>query len=195
MTTRRADRRVERTRSALLQAFVGLLLTADFETISVAGIVARANVGRSTFYNHFRSRDDILAASLSFPSLPLSRIAAGDADSESLLQLLAHFHGQRRLVRVLASGSLRRLWVGRLAEMIEPHLSARMQRLRGRSLLPIPLVALEIAEIQIALVVQWLDSRVPIAPEAVAEAIVVLTQVAVAALLGVRGDVGKHASA
>src|ERR1039458_6052583 len=74
MPSLRADRRIERTRQALMRALVDLLLSEDLESITIASIVARADVGRSTFYTHFRGRDDILKASLSFPSAPLARI-------------------------------------------------------------------------------------------------------------------------
>jgi AcrR family transcriptional regulator len=192
MATRRADRRVERTRTALMQAFVGMLLAENLESISVAGIVARANVGRSTFYTHFRGRDDILKASLSVPSLPLARAATEEVAPAALVPLLAHFRAQRRLVRVFASAPLRRLWVRRLTELIEPALSLRARHLAARPLLPIALVAAEIAELQIALIVQWLEGRSPAAPEAVAEAIVALTRAAVAALLGQPSTAPAH---
>jgi|BarGraIncu00222A_1022003.scaffolds.fasta_scaffold10853_3 AcrR family transcriptional regulator len=183
MTTRRADRRVDRTRSALLRAFVGLLLSEDVEKITVAGIVERANVGRSTFYTHFRSRDDLLKASLLLPSLPLARAVTQDVGPDSLLPLLAHFQQQRRLARAFTTGSLRQLWVRRLTELIEPDLSALARRLRARPLLPIALVSVQIAELQIALVVQWLASHAPPPPEAVAEALIALTRAAFVALL------------
>ena len=52
------DRRIQRTRSALLQAFVSLLLEPRrYDQIKVGDIVERANVGRSTFYEHFRNKD------------------------------------------------------------------------------------------------------------------------------------------
>lgn len=170
-----------------MRAFVDLLFTEEFESISVATIVARANVGRSTFYTHFRSREDILKASLTFPSTPLAGIVAGRVDASSLLPLLAHFRAQQRLARAFSSGSLRRQWVRRLAELVEPALARLARRVQGRAVLPLSLVSLAIAELQIGLVVHWLASHEPARPEALAEALITATRAAVAALLRCNG--------
>ena len=183
MATPRPDRRIERTRAALLQALVGLLLDDGVESITVAAVAARANVGRSTFYTHFRSRDDILRASLTMPSLPLAGIVTKAVDPGALLPLLDHFRQQRRLVRAFADGSLRKLWVRCLADLIERDLAPIARRLRVRPLLPIPLVAVQVAELQIALVVHGLSSREPLAPEALAEALIAVTRATVGSLL------------
>lgn len=58
------DRRVRRTRTALYDALVRLIRQGDFDQITVDDILAEADVGRSTFYAHFRSKDDLLARSL-----------------------------------------------------------------------------------------------------------------------------------
>jgi AcrR family transcriptional regulator len=184
MSAPRIDRRIERTRQALLRAFIDLLLNEDIEKVTIAAIVARANVGRSTFYTHFRGRDDILKASLSFPSVPLAALVDEAGDSAALILLLEHFCRQRRLARAFAEGSLRRLWVRRLAELIEPALSQRVRRLRARPLLAISLVALAVADAQIALVVHWLASRDPAPAQVMADALAAVTRATVAALLG-----------
>lgn len=56
------DRRALRTRQALHQALIGLILERDYDGISVADITQAANVGRSTFYAHFTDKDDLLRA-------------------------------------------------------------------------------------------------------------------------------------
>lgn len=58
------DRRVRRTRTALFDALVALIRERDYETITVEDVLRRANVGRSTFYAHFTSKDDLLEKSL-----------------------------------------------------------------------------------------------------------------------------------
>lgn len=54
------DRRVLRTRHALGTALMELMLAHDFDDISVQQILDRADVGRATFYAHFRNKDDLL---------------------------------------------------------------------------------------------------------------------------------------
>lgn len=58
------DRRVRRTERHLGDALVGLLHEKPYESIAVKEILARANVGRSTFYAHFRGKDELLANEL-----------------------------------------------------------------------------------------------------------------------------------
>jgi AcrR family transcriptional regulator len=53
------DRRVLRTRDTLGDALVELMLEKDFDEISVQEVLDRAGVGRSTFYVHYRDKDDL----------------------------------------------------------------------------------------------------------------------------------------
>jgi AcrR family transcriptional regulator len=58
------DRRARRTERHLGDALVGLLHEKPYESIAVKEILARANIGRSTFYAHFRGKDELLANEL-----------------------------------------------------------------------------------------------------------------------------------
>jgi AcrR family transcriptional regulator len=53
------DRRVRRTRERLGDALVELILEKPFDTITVQHVLDRARVGRSTFYAHYRDKDDL----------------------------------------------------------------------------------------------------------------------------------------
>nr|WP_329618609.1 TetR/AcrR family transcriptional regulator [Streptomyces sp. S465] len=54
------DRRVRRTRAALRQALVELVLDKGFQAITVEEITERADIGRATFYAHYRDKEDLL---------------------------------------------------------------------------------------------------------------------------------------
>lgn len=56
----RPDRRSQRTRQLLSNALIALMLEKPYHDITVQEIVERANVGRSTFYAHYQSKDDLL---------------------------------------------------------------------------------------------------------------------------------------
>lgn len=60
--TRPGKRQAERSRAALKKAFGGLLASKGYGEISVREIADGANVGRSTFYRHFKSKADVLVA-------------------------------------------------------------------------------------------------------------------------------------
>src|ERR1700752_55551 len=57
---KKQDRRIERTRQTLRNALIGLVLEKHYDEITVQDIIDRANVGRSTFYAHFRDKEDLL---------------------------------------------------------------------------------------------------------------------------------------
>jgi AcrR family transcriptional regulator len=56
----REDRRVRRTKRALGAALVELMVAEEFDAITVQRVIDKAKVGRTTFYAHFRSTDDLL---------------------------------------------------------------------------------------------------------------------------------------
>ena len=64
MAEPREDRRVQRTRLTLRTAMTSLIREKGFEAVTVQDIIDRANVGRSTFYSHFKSKEDLLKGSV-----------------------------------------------------------------------------------------------------------------------------------
>ncbi|MGO4734487.1 TetR/AcrR family transcriptional regulator [Paenibacillus sp. 2KB_22] len=54
------DRRVLKTRKAIIEAFVGLLEEQEFEQITINDIADRANVNRGTIYLHYADKFDLL---------------------------------------------------------------------------------------------------------------------------------------
>ena len=51
------DRRVKKSRAAIHQAFISLLNQKSYESITVQEIIDLADVGRSTFYSHFETKE------------------------------------------------------------------------------------------------------------------------------------------
>lgn len=54
------NHRIQKSRKLLHQALISLILEKNYESITVQQILDRANVGRSTFYMHFRDKDELL---------------------------------------------------------------------------------------------------------------------------------------
>lgn len=58
------DRRIQKTFALLHEALFSLIREKDYEAIVVKEILDRANVGRSTFYTHFRDKDELLVSGI-----------------------------------------------------------------------------------------------------------------------------------
>ncbi|WP_440896882.1 TetR/AcrR family transcriptional regulator [Amphibacillus sp. Q70] len=54
------DRRVRRTKRQLKKAFIDLLYEKDIDSISVTDIVEKADYNRSTFYFHYKYKEELI---------------------------------------------------------------------------------------------------------------------------------------
>ncbi len=146
---RKVDRRAARTIRAILQAYVGLVQERSYAGISVADIAARADVGRSTFYDHFRSKDDVLLASMGWMFAILGDAAGMDAPDAALEGLVAHFWANRRLARAVLAPSMEPKLRRSLADALEARLPDVRDPAERR------LAAVRIAAGQLAMLGAW----------------------------------------
>lgn len=114
------DARKTKSRAAIVNAFSALLCEADYGKITVGDIIARADVGRATFYGLFKGKDDLLAALVrDICSHALDK--DGRPASDSLAQIehvLNNLWRQRQGVRALVAGAGSRLFADCLRKTI-----------------------------------------------------------------------------
>jgi AcrR family transcriptional regulator len=103
------DRRVRRTRRALHDALLALMIEKGYDAVTVQDVIDRADVGRSTFYSHFTDKRDLLdhgldelRAMLQQPEV--ARPAGRDRLFRFSFAMFAHARDQRLLVQALVSG-------------------------------------------------------------------------------------------
>lgn len=58
------DRRVARTRALLQDALITLIPERGYAAITVEDICEKANIGRSTFYTHYASKEELRSATI-----------------------------------------------------------------------------------------------------------------------------------
>lgn len=177
------DRRTAKTQAALRRAFFELIRSGGYEHVSIAEIVTRADVGRSTFYEHYRSKHDILRASMahSFEEMAVSAVSANP--SPGLCAVTAHLWENRRLAGEVFVGAPRLILARQHARLIEQKLTRWARERRARPLAPLALVAQHIAEAQIALLGAWLAGRSKCNAAEIADAMHASTYASAAALL------------
>ncbi len=60
MTNKEEDRRVVKTRQVIQDALFSLMQEKPYHKITIQDVIDRANVGRSTFYSHYETKEDLL---------------------------------------------------------------------------------------------------------------------------------------
>jgi AcrR family transcriptional regulator len=164
MAGERHDPRVVRTRGAIVKSFNGMFPTRPYDTIRVADIIEKAGIGRSTFYEHFRGKDEVFKHAAAWVLAALADAVTVAADPALLRHLVEHLRENRRVARERLTGEPARQFGRWLAEAIAV-------RLPVPPIIPVRLAAEQIATAQIALLRAWLDGRNPCSAEALATAL------------------------
>jgi AcrR family transcriptional regulator len=122
------DRRVYRTREALGDALVSLMLEKSYDEITVQQVLERAKVGRSTFYTHYVDKNDLFMSDVDdFWTLMASMLSRSDEKSERVApvkEFLEHVTGVRPFYdSLVASGRIHDVM-----ELGQAHLAGGIQQ-------------------------------------------------------------------
>jgi AcrR family transcriptional regulator len=167
----RDDRRVHRTRAALRDAFHRLILDRGYEAISVADVSELANVGRSTFYEHYSGLDELLTQSLDDAFAALAGASLEAEPDPAMERVLQHFWENRKVAAALLAGSASRVLQPLLAERLEDALVARWPGQSKQEALRRKALALQLAAGQLAVIAAWVSGRLPGTASEIAETV------------------------
>jgi AcrR family transcriptional regulator len=103
-TLRDVDARTVRTRDRIDEAFVALLFTRTYLSIRVSDICKKAEVGRATFYAHYKSKEALLQSQLVRIAMPMIRPCPGSPWLLDCRDFFAHLRAAPQLFRSLMSG-------------------------------------------------------------------------------------------
>jgi AcrR family transcriptional regulator len=160
VTARRPDRRVRRTREAIRQSLIDLMQEKGYDAVTVADIIERADIGRSTFYTHFTEKREVLYSSLEELATFLRR--EGQARGNVLgfsLPMFEHAHEQLPLVRGLLGRRGSSLVLRRVEEMLSDLVAEELRTAAARQRvdLSLNLVVPAVVGAYLALLAQWLE--------------------------------------
>jgi AcrR family transcriptional regulator len=163
------DRRSQRTRHLLSAALVELIREKDYNTITVSDIIERANVGRSTFYAHYRDKDDLLVGELDRVIEVLSRGTHHDARDKDWffpsLGLFRHVGEQYELYKALVWSSGIDLLIKHLQKSLSKRIEQRLRESGKEFDVPVPILANFIAGSFLTLLKWWLENKMIYSPE------------------------------
>jgi AcrR family transcriptional regulator len=188
MQARKPDRRVARTRRSLQNALFRLILEKGYAAVMVEDITERADLGRTTFYLHYRSKEDLLLESVRdmldeligrLSQLWIEPNKEESPVSELLLKstTLAFQNVQKNsiLYTIVLRGEGTHEVIWGLRKIIIQAISQLIQRITARqntSLnlnVPMEIFLAGLSGSWIGLVTWWLENEMPYAPEEMAE--------------------------
>ena len=129
MPIEKIDRRVSRTRRQLRDALMGLILEKGYDAVTVEDITSRADLGRTTFYLHYKDKEELLLESIDTiandlkaqvdllgsgrggnenPPMPIHMAFHHAAENADLYRIILHGEGgtktATRIRRIISSG-------------------------------------------------------------------------------------------
>jgi AcrR family transcriptional regulator len=166
------DRRMRRSRDLLFQALIGLILEKGYDRITVQDIIDRADVGRSTFYSHYRSKDELLLSATEGLRSVLDQALATTSTASApapILQVAQALFGQldeaehRRRYRALLGTRGGELTTRTLRKLLSVGLAQHLQS-RGpvKDKKRLEAAGVFIGNGLVGLLTWWLDSRAPL---------------------------------
>lgn len=176
MSDLKPDRRIQRTRELLLDALVHLLMERGYEKLTIQNLLDRAKVGRSTFYAHFQSKDELLACSIERlrDHLATQWRAVVQPDAGKLQRLaftLPFFHHldtHRRIYHTTIGREHERSVELHMQRMLRELVREDMQQQRVRASAAVVDLAIRyVVGTLWAVVVWWMDSSKSLTPEEV----------------------------
>jgi AcrR family transcriptional regulator len=163
------DRRRQRTRHLLSEALVELIREKGYNTITVSDIIHRANVGRSTFYTHYRDKDDLLAGELDRVIDVLGRHIPHESREENLffpsLGLFRHVGEEYELYEALVWSSGVDLLFKHVQKSLSQRIEQGLQDSRREFEVPGPILANFVAGSFLTLLKWWLETKMIYSPE------------------------------
>jgi AcrR family transcriptional regulator len=159
------DARVERTRRALQGALLDLARERPYDELSISLIAERAGVNRSSFYQHYGDRDELLADALDAAadaagaSAPELELVPTGRPPEGMTHFLSHFADHAELYRRALGPRGSALVVARLRSRVAALVREGVARTHSHAFdeMPIEVAAAGLAGSIVGVITAWLE--------------------------------------
>jgi AcrR family transcriptional regulator len=163
------DRRVQKSRDLLQHALAHLIAEKPFGKITVQEIIDRANVGRTTFYAHFQSKEDLfISGHEGMITMIVNSFIASDGalrpePSSEVFNFLSRIDLNRDTYYFLTRGSgmadVRQLLQERIAERLAARLGECYRE--EDCAIPFKVLAQNVGASMMTLINWWMVKRTP----------------------------------
>jgi AcrR family transcriptional regulator len=177
---RKDDRRIQRTRKLLRESMLQLILERGYDDVSIQDVTDKANLGRATFYLHYREKDDLLADVMrlqfeEFVSVapPIISPKTKSVDPKRVQQLFDFAESRYDLFRIMSVGKGSMVASRYLRQAVRDSYKREIDRLQEMYGI-VPTISREFIEnyyagALISLIFWWLDNDMPFTSEEMAE--------------------------
>ena len=163
----RLQRRVDRTKAAIEDAFVQLVLEQGYDRVAVEDICDRADLARATFYSHYPNKEAVL-------------FSVSNRLVEDLMQRIAYQGGPWNVVRrdaiqaaykhaaekpdlyraCMSDARTRQAYLSILSRYAEQNFGDRLKALNRQPRVPVPVMARAFVGAHIAILEAWLAGEI-----------------------------------
>ena len=166
------DRRVRRTKQRLDDALVSLIIEKGYDKTTVQDLIDRADIGRSTFYAHYETKDDLLIRSVDQLAAEMElEMAQQPSDTGSIMPSLALFRHMAEIHHVYKA-MIGSRGIDIVTEMVHSkllgHARSGLERrpdANDQTTIPIEVRAEFLAGSLLALLTWWITNDRPYPPE------------------------------
>jgi AcrR family transcriptional regulator len=159
----RLQRRVARTKAAIEDAFVQLVLERGYDRVAVEDITDRADLARATFYAHYANKQAVQFAVFSRLTEDLVRRLAGQGGPPTAVHRDAISAAYRQAAEMpdlyracLSDARTRQAHVSALSRYAEQNFGDRLTALGRQPRVPVPVMARAFVGAHVAVLDAWL---------------------------------------
>lgn len=172
----RTQRRVQRTRAAIEDAFLRLASERGYTNVTMEEVAEAADVAKATLYSHYANRQALLSAVFARLTSELGRRVANrdgnwtEVRVGAMTTVYEHAAQMQDLYRVcLAEPETRALYLAGVVSFSTENNRRRVAALGREPRVPVEFAAVAFAGAHVALLEAWLDGRLSGTPKEMAD--------------------------
>lgn len=175
MIKKEEDRRIVKTRQVIQDALFALMQEKSYPKITIQDIIDRANVGRSTFYSHYETKEDLLLSCIEHLLKGLKQyiiyyLETGNDENRlpPVEGLFEHLKENSKPIKGLMMAESSELFFDKVRTYwirnIEDYLKGRLPE-GAKTQVPVELLSYHIVSTLISLIKWWITNKMPYSPQ------------------------------